>query len=261
MPKLLAWGSVLAAALVFIACQDATEPAAIAGSGGSGSDTECRNVVLTGTLDNVVVPPGAFCFLENSTVLGNVDALANSELRIRSTTVRGNVKAHENSFLTIRSTTVRGNVDSDKANSVSFLSFALTGDQRNLVLGNIHLKEHGEVEGAVELCGTHLPEGNIEIQKMRRFVIVGSFACLSAGGGNTLLKGTIKVEDNEIIEFTSLLIGDNSVGGNLQVFKNRGLGLKFVENKTVHGNLQCFENDPPFVGGPNVAGKAEGQCF
>ena len=44
------------------------------------------------------------------------------------------------------------------------------------------------------------------------------------------------------------------------MFKNRGPGPKTVQGNTVRGDLQCFENDEPFLGTPNVARKAEGQC-
>jgi hypothetical protein len=36
-------------------------------------------------------------------------------------------------------------------------------------------------------------------------------------------------------------------------------GRKVTPNR-VGENLQCFENDPPFIGQPNVAKQAEGQC-
>jgi hypothetical protein len=88
MQKLLARGSVLAAALVLTACQDATEPVAMAGSGGSGNDTQCVGV-LVGTFDNVVVAPGTDCTLLNSIVTGSVKNFGS--LGVNHSTVRGNV--------------------------------------------------------------------------------------------------------------------------------------------------------------------------
>lgn len=244
MHKLIARGSVLAAALVFSACNpDATAPPGVAGSGGSGNDTQCTGFLPPGTYDNVVVPPGAFCVLQTSTVNGSVKALERSQLNIRNTTVRGNV-------------------DGDKADIVDMLAFG----GRNLVLGSIQVKEGGGTGNFsyARICGTDLPNGNIQIEKMRNYVLVGGPRyCGGLGGGNTLEKGNIKVEENSIgfPFFGEMEISNNSVGGNVQVFKNVGPGTKFVQLNTVREDLQCFENTLPFVGGPNTAGKAEGQCF
>lgn len=232
--------SALATALLFGACRDATEPVAVEGSGGSGNDTECVGT-LSGTFDNIVVPPGAACFLQ-------------------AATVNGDVKALENSRLFLRSVTVRGNVEGDKADRVDIIQ--LTNAPRNLVLGSIQVKEGA---GFARVCGTDLPNGNIQIQKMGTFVLIGGLQCSGFGGGNTLARGNIKVEENNIVSSLPTLpeldIRDNSVGGNVQVFKNMGPGLKTVQTNTVREDLQCFENGPPFVGGPNAAGKAEDQCF
>jgi len=243
MHKLLTRGSTLAAALVFSACsQDATAPAAVAGSGGSGNDTQCTGFLPPGTYDNIVVPPGAFCLLENSTVNGSVKALENSTLSIF-----GRV-------------TVHGNVDGDKADIVDMLGIG----GRNLVLGSIQIKEGGSTGGFsyARVCGTDLPNGNIQIEKMKNYVLVGGPRFCNTG--NTLAKGNIKVEENSIgfpVPFGEMEVSRNTVGGNVQVFKNVGPGLKFVQGNTVREDLQCFENTLPFVGGPNTAGKAEGQCF
>jgi hypothetical protein len=233
----------------------------------------------------VVVPSGAACVLTDATVKGNVKARENSTLIMRRTTVGGNVdvasrgtlgsgavlssstvkgsiKALENSQVEMTGMTVGGNVEGDKADFVDLFTEA----GRNQVGGSIQIKE----AGAVRVCGTDLPEGNIQLEKNTGFVQVGGSGC-GAGlfGGNTLSKGNIKVEENTIPASCGpfppfpcrLEIIGNSVGGNVLVFKNRGPGTKLVQNNTVVQNLQCFENDPPFVGGPNTAGKAEGQCF
>jgi hypothetical protein len=84
-------------------------------------------------------------------------------------------------------------------------------------------------------------------------------------GGNTLSKGNIKVEENTVTSVfgfgAGLRVDQNRVAGDLQVFKNRGPAQKTVQGNTVGENLQCKKNSPPFVGGPNAAKKAEGQCF
>ena len=77
--------------------------------------------------------------------------------------------------------------------------------------------------------------------------------------GITAFAGNAFVQEN-VIGLGGLTIQRNRVAQNLQVFKNTGVGPKRVQLNTVLGNLQCFEN-LGFVGGPNFAQRAEGQCF
>jgi hypothetical protein len=76
---------------------------------------------------------------------------------------------------------------------------------------------------------------------------------------STVLNGNIIAEDNEAI-FFSRVAQNPLVSGNVQIFKNTGTAQKNVRLNTILQDLQCFENDPPFLGSPNVARKAEGQC-
>ena len=46
----------------------------------------------------------------------------------------------------------------------------------------------------------------------------------------------------------------------MQVLRNLGPGSKTVMQNFV-GHLSCFDNSPPFIGGPNNAQQADGQCF
>jgi hypothetical protein len=175
-----------------------------------------------------VVPPGATCTIGNAVV-------------------RGNVKALENSRLFTFSSTVGGNVEGDKAEVVQLLTG--TG-----IAGNVILKEGEFADNAfdVAICGTTVG-GNVEIAKMTGAIVMGGPAFCA-----NQFRGNLKIEENLILVLDINLV---SVGQNMQVFKNRGTGTKLIFSNTVGQNLQCFENDPPFVGGPNAAGKAEGQCF
>jgi hypothetical protein len=219
--------AALAAALVLGACDDAKLPVALEeGSAGSGNDTECTGA-LTGTFDNVVVPPEAVCILSNSTVTGSVKALGGSRL-----TAFNNV--------------VRGNVLGDKADAIQW-----TG---GTVGGNIHIIGFPQADPTFIQAisdATLLPGGNIKVEKLS----VGGIRILN----NNLQKGSILVDDNNL-GFPMLITG-NRVVENLQVVKNRGPGFKQVTGNIVGENLQCFENDLPFVGGPNTAKQAQGQCF
>jgi len=180
-----------------------------------------------GTYDNVVVPPGARCFLANAQVKGSVKALENSRLFGYSNTVLGNVIGDKAEVVVFNSSTVRENID---------------------------IKE-GEVNDRgrdVDIFRTTVQEGNIKIEKMTGDIAVEA---------SRVLKGDIQVFDNIIIgRFLGLENLLSNVGQNFQVFKNTGPGDKMVVGNTVGENLQCFENTPPFLGGPNEAQKAEGQC-
>jgi hypothetical protein len=112
----------------------------------------------------------------------------------------------------------------------------------------------------VFVCGTTLTDGNIVVEKSRNgTVAVGS--SLEICPGNHVPKGNILVQENVIPALEAMAVNRNTVGGNVQVFKNRGEGPKTVLDNAVSQDLQCKENDEPFIGGPNLADKAEGQCF
>jgi cytoskeletal protein CcmA (bactofilin family) len=208
------------AALVWAAVVLALPPPAAAG------DTMCTGT-LTGTFDNVVVPVGHTCFLENARVRGNVKVLEDAQFFGVNNIISGNVEGDKASSVIVDRSTVRGNISIIEAHDVEFFSAAV--------------------------LDSYLPNGNIEIKQGRRFH--GDWNVL----GNTLKKGNIQVEENDAI-FSSW-IRENTVGGNVQVVKNTGPAEKVVTDNVIHKNLQCKENEEPFVGQPNaVGGKAEEQC-
>jgi hypothetical protein len=83
------------------------------------------------------------------------------------------------------------------------------------------------------------------------------------------VKDGLRVEDNQtggnlnlidnVMEAGSF-ITSNEVDGNMAVIRTLGTGAKTVTLNTVAGTLRCVENDPPFVGAPNIAGGRQGQC-
>jgi hypothetical protein len=221
---------------------EATEPAQEINMP-SGSDFLCAGI-FTGVFDDVLVLPNTMCWLINATVHGNVKALANAALIVQQSQVRGNVVG-------------------DRADAV-----LLTNDQ---IGGSIHIAQGGVGAFAifeVLVCDTHLPNGNIHVEKMRGSVALGlaparpDVIAFCGGGpqGNQIDKGNIRAEDNIILAGRRLDIRQNVIGQNLQVFKNIGPGEKFVQNNAAGENVQCTENTPPFVGSPNVASTNEDQC-
>jgi hypothetical protein len=211
----------------------------------SGSDFICVGI-FTGVFDDVLVPAGTFCWLMNAVV-------------------NGNIKALENSALVVQRSQVHGNIHGDKADAVQLTN--------NRVGGSIHITQGGV--GAfllfeVLICDTHLPAGNIQVEKMRGSFGIGlvptrpDVIAFCGGGpqGNRLDKGNVKVEDNFVLaRVQGMDIRQNIIRQNLQVFKNVGPGPKFVQGNTAGESVQCKENAPLFVGGPNAAQTREGQCF
>jgi hypothetical protein len=209
----------------------------IAAPTAAANDFQCTTVVTLGTFDNVVVPQGAFCDISNSQVQGNIKALAGSRLWVSG----GN--------------RIGGSVEGDKAADVEIFN---RGGPSNVIHGNGVIVEDSL---ATAVCGAVLPNGDISIIKNRGFFLaIGGSPCTAFfGGGNTVQKGNIKVEDSVIT--STFEVSDNRVAQNVQVFKNSGAATKRVMNNTAGESVQCFDNVPPFIGGPNFAPKREGQCF
>lgn len=218
-----------------------------AGTTAFAQDSVCMGGI-SGTHDNIVVPPGAACQVVNGDVRGNITAL-------------------EDSILVVLSSTVGGNIEGEGAETVQLGS--------NTVGGSIQISD-GEVpnnDGAFDvfLCGNTLPVGNIHVKEMSGSIMVGdpppgeaftTTLCRS----NLVVKGSVKVEKNVAIDFpgfpgTGFRIRGNSIGQSVHVFKNDGSATKRVEGNTVGHFLKCKKNSLPFVGGPNSAAKAQGQCF
>jgi hypothetical protein len=197
-------------------------------SHGGPSETTCEDVVITGTHDNVTVPPGRGCRIVGATILGNVKALLRSRLDVAQSTVHGNI-------------------DGDGAERFDLL--------QSTVGGNIFLTGGG-IEDA--------PFGTPFILVTSVTVLNGDLHILKSTGNSisvtavVLDKGSMKIEDNVPRGYH---IAGNRVAQNLQVFKNKTVFGGTVTGNVVGGNLQCFDNDPPPLGGPNVAQQAQGQCF
>jgi hypothetical protein len=230
----------LALVLVGAACQDATAPAPVTSASPprlsiSGGDTRCVSALPPGTYGNITVPPGETCVLTTSRVEGNVKALRNSRLVMHNVHVEGNV------------------------DGIQVQAIAITAVPLGLgsVGGNIQIKESdvfapGAGNVFIEINSIEVLTGNIQIEKNAMNEI--------AINNNSVLKGNVKIEENTVVFVHN--IRDNRVAQNVQIFKNRGLpAVTAVQNNFVGADLQCFENSGPFVGGPNSARKAEGQCF
>ena len=191
----------------------------------STDDQSCTGVVAGGTYENVTVPEGSTCTLRGVTVRGNVVALKNARLIVEDSRVGGNIQGKSAALVHVRGGRLGGDLQVDEGVSTGELGVSITG-------------------------GTVLEQGNIQIMKMRTGQVVVSDAVLE--------KGNLQLEENEVTN--GLEVARNRVAQNLEVRKNRGGGAKVVRENTVGQKVECKENDSPFVGGPNAASEAEGQC-
>ena len=230
----------------------------------SSGDTPCVGT-LTGMFENVVVPPGVECTLTNSLVTGNVKVLENSKLRFGNNEIRGDLIGDKAEVvdsldppLGAPNNRIGGNVEVVGGNVDDLGSdFELINDT---VGGNVKVEN---VTGDIVIQNVNVPNGNIQLFKNLvtgthdpGLLIEFGLVVFSTGVPN----GDVQVFENQIAADSLLALGFNSVGSDMQVFKNEGPGAKFVVANTIRENLQCFENDPLFEGIGNVAQKAEGQC-
>lgn len=218
----------------------------------SADDFKC-NGAFTGTFDNVVVPKNGACVLSGSTVKGNILALKNAYFESDGTSVGGNVQGDRALTLFVHNgSTVGGSVQGDKTAQLFLFDSTVTGDIQAQDAINPGF-------GAAQVCGMTVHTGNVQVKKMGPEILIGDPLAVDCAG-NTVAQGDVQVEEN----FTGveLVIRGNTIpNGNLQVFKNRGPAEQVVQSNTGGGNLQCKENEPPFVGSPNSGWEqTEGQC-
>jgi hypothetical protein len=206
------------------------------------TDNVCNFTLPAGTYDgNIVVPPGQDCFLTHVIVHGNIKALADAQLNVHDSTVYGNIEGDRADAVNVNFSTVHGNITATEGGpalrpTLLNCSFVFPGPAN-------------PCEFAVQ--GTTLVNGNIQVEKMTGSVFTTS---------NGIQKGNVQFVENIIPANENLYIWSNfpQIAGNLQVFKNTGPGGKFVFQNPVLGVIQCYENAPPFIGGPNF-GRAPDQ--
>ena len=220
-----------------LGCALAMVVAAALPSSASAVDTRCTGP-LTGPFDNVVVPKNAACTLTGSIVRGNVTVRRGASLLSQFNQIAGNVEGDDPRWVGSLGDRIGGNFDVTGATGPGFPFQGLSVN--------------------VFVCGSTVENGNIAVEKSRGgTVAVGTTTPFCAGND---VGGDIIVQENVIPPFELLFVDLNNVGGDLQVFKNRGMGFKSVVGNEVRENVQCKENDEPFLGGPNLAQKAEDQC-
>jgi hypothetical protein len=107
---------------------------------------------------------------------------------------------------------------------------------------------------------TSLIDGNLSILRNTGDLAVHSNA---VGGNVDIVANTVPASAIISENFIGIpgVGGVVAVGGSLRVYNNTGPGAKDVSLNTAGRVVACRDNTPPFIGGPNVAPKKEGQCF
>jgi hypothetical protein len=192
------------------------------------SEVYCHGTLPPGTYQNVIVRPGLFCSISDSKLTGNLIVPPGSELTSMNNTIAGSIQADKALFIDIVGDKVGGNItiaDGNPAGSsqAGFLDYRVRG--ATVSDGNIHIIKN---------------QGNVFVEQ------------------NILAKGNIQIEDN--FNLVQLLVEDNQVPRNIQIFKNSGSGPKVVRNNIAGQAIQCWENAPVLFAEGNAAPKLEGQC-
>lgn len=217
----------------------------VAAPGAAAGDTQCT-ATLTGTHDNVVVPPGQTCVLNGATVLGNVKALQDSRLAISGSNVRGNVAGDKADIVQVNFSTVREDISIKEGGPASAVALP----------GAFFFCFGAGTPCEALVFNSTIEEGNIQIEKMEGDSVVQDSGLLSLSP----IRGNILAYENFVPADSFFDVSRTSVTQNIQVYKNRGPGPKFVTGNLVGENLQCFENEPPFFTFGNVARQVQGQC-
>ena len=209
-----------------------------------GGTTECGLpnpglMVLTGVHNRIRVPADHGCILVNVTVLHSIDVEARTRFAIGGTNnhVGDHIRANDGFVVQLNNVRVDGNITLRGVGPEPVFFFF-----ENTICG-------ASVGGEVRVTDG---EGTVSLDP-------GTFC----GVPNNFSK-QLDVADNLIAPAARgrvLSVFANTVGFHADVLNNTGDGNKRVQLNTVAGKLRCFGNTPPFVGGPNTAGSAEGQCF
>lgn len=156
-------------------------------------DTICADTFITGTHDNVIVPPGTICD-SSAQIMGNVK-------------VFGGYNAHPG-------TTVEGNIDGEP----DHMYVRLLGADV-VVRGNVQLKKAGQSESSGYLAGTVIGgdfhwEDNANYLFALGGTIGGNLVVVKSSGGGEIfgnfIEGNLHCSENDPQPSS----GDNNVGGN-----------------------------------------------
>jgi hypothetical protein len=257
----------------------------------AADDTECVGILPPGAYDNIVVPEGAHCEMVGVQVKGNVIVKPGASAAIQESTVDGNVEGSRVDwvqaavdteiggsfkveealdpviFTGVAGVTIRGSFSVARSRAGANMLGSVDGNAIVTDSGGVNVQVIGAVGGTVHVSrntaafintSSILVGGNLIVTDNATEGILQVADNDIAGFGEVLASGNLEVKRNAAGD---LDITDNDVNGNATVSENLGPGAKKVVANRVAEKLECFDNHPPFVGGPNTARDTEGQCF
>lgn len=199
----------------------------------ASADRSCSGTIARTTVsDNLYVPAGASCTLNYVTVKGNVTVGRGATLQTAGGRIEGNVQAQRQRLIRMTATTINGDLQVKYGGTVTTARVNLGGDA-----------QFTEMYGTASMSWGRIG-GNHQSEK--------------SPSHRVLLRAARVDGDVQVKEYGRAVIGKNTVGGNMQVEKNRG--ALYIEGNRIKGDLQCKENRYQPKGGNNVASKKEGQC-
>ena len=209
---------------------------------------QCEGVHTGVTVRDVKVPRDASCSLIDSTVTGNVYVSRNAFFEAGGTDIAGEVHADDALTVFLDTGTTVGRSVRIHRTAQLFVFNATVGR-------DLEVEKAGEV---VQVCGTTVERGDIEIERSGTDLLVGDPQAKGCAG-NTVSAGDIEIERNFTdVEF---VVRGNTVGDDLEVNRNSGPVEKFVQDNTGGDELECQGNEAPFTASGNTGfTDIEGQC-
>jgi hypothetical protein len=233
----------------------------------AAAPTECDGALTGGPFDNVEVPSGAHCEMVDAVVTGNVLVRADASLRASASQISGNVIGQNSAWVCLQFASSLGGDFLVKGGALH----TTTGFDIGVVVGGharvtdnagLTFIDAANVGGNVDVSSN---TGTLEIE----FNTIGGNVTLAnnvvppvyTGGPAQPGDGGCGVPTSFILQVGGMSNINNTLPtSNMHVISNSGTGDKTVVGNTVK-NIICLNNDPLFVGGPNTAQHAVGQCF
>ncbi len=225
----------------------AVSPAASAGAIVAASPTECTGTIGAETVGSLVVPDGATCTLNGTTVEGNVTLGTGSSLITDDATITLSVFAIDRpATVQLIDTDVLVNIFVTRATGP--IVIGPEGCAVDPVVGNnVFLRDN---RGTIAICLMSIGE-NLELVNNKRSIgvfdnVVGNNLIATGNTGSAL-----RLRDNVV---------GISGGGNIQIDDNHGSLIRLERNDA--GNLiDCTANTPDPVGSGDTADNGlTGQC-
>jgi hypothetical protein len=218
-------------------------------------NAECNGPAGPGPYHNIVVKAGDNCYLNGTTVTGNVSVQAGGGLRADGANIDGDLNSKGANYIAVGfpGSSVGGNIKvlSTTGTPGVFAPGAATNYIcRTTVGGNLQVEQSLSTAPFNVGANTGPPAGPPP-----------SFSTCSFGntvGGNVEASknaGQIWISDNFLFVTTE----PGGIAGNLEAGGNTG-GVHIYMNQ-IGGNLKCDSNNPPPDGAGNVVqGNEQGQC-